>query len=141
MATSVRNLGIYDLLAPDFLAGPTFPDHIDKYLSILAVSSLPRASDDDGVLYTGTIYFLTGLGDPPPVTQRKDPSGALFEWSDVNFQFVFLTELYNIERDAAALERCSDHDEIYAGKYGTGPCYCPHCIRIRMPTDKDISHP
>ena len=87
VATPVRALGLYDLLAPEFLAGFSFPSHIDQYLSLLAVSGLTMTSDDSGVLYTGTVYFPTGSGNPPPATQHADPSGAIFEWSDVNFQF------------------------------------------------------
>ena len=30
---------------------------------------------------------LFAPGDPAPVTQHTDPSGAVFQWSDVNFQF------------------------------------------------------
>jgi hypothetical protein len=87
MATSIRTLGLYDLLAPEFLAGFSFPSYIDQYLSLLSVSNLTMTSDDTGVLYTGTVYFPTGSGSSPPVTQHIDPSGAIFEWSDVNFQF------------------------------------------------------
>jgi len=45
------------------------------------------SSDESGVLYTGTVYFPTGAGNPP-VTQHVDPAVApLLQWSDVNFQF------------------------------------------------------
>ena len=86
MAPSIESLGLYDLLAPEFLAGFTFPDHIDQYLSQLSVSGLSMTSDETGVLYTGTVYYPTGTGQNP-VTQHNDPSGAVFEWSDVSFQF------------------------------------------------------
>ena len=87
MAPAVRSLGLYDLLAPEFLAGFSFPSYIDQYLSLLSVSGLTMTSDDSGVLYTGTVYFPTGGNNSAPVTQHNDPSGAVFEWSDVNFQF------------------------------------------------------
>ncbi len=86
MAPSTRSLGLYDLLAPEFLAGFNFPSYIDQYLSLLSVSDLAMSSDDTGVLYTGTVYFPTGTSNPP-VTKHTDPSGAIFEWSDINFQF------------------------------------------------------
>ena len=82
-----RSLGLYDLLAPEFLAGFSFPSYIDQYLSLLAASGLTMTSDDTGVLYTGTVYFPTGSGSSAPVTRHTDPSGAVFEWSDINFQF------------------------------------------------------
>ena len=85
MTGSVRPLGLYDLLGPEFLAGFTFPDYIDQYLKPLSVSGLTMTSDDTGVLYTGTVFF--GSDGVPPSNQHTDPSGAIFEWSDLNFQF------------------------------------------------------
>jgi hypothetical protein len=93
MADAIRPLALYDLLAPEFLAGFSFPAYINQYLSLLAVSDLTMISDDSagsltgGVLYTGIVYFPTTPGSPAPVTQHTDPSGAVFNWSDVNFQF------------------------------------------------------
>jgi hypothetical protein len=85
MTGSVRPLGLYDLLAPEFLAGFAFPAHIDEYLRPLSVSGLTMTSDDAGVLYTGTVFF--GSDGVPPSNQHTDPSGAVFQWNDLNFQF------------------------------------------------------
>ena len=93
MSASLRSLLLYDLLAPEFLGGFSFPSYIDDYLKLLAVSDLTMTSDDTsgsytgGILYTGTVFFPSAPGDPAPVTQHTDPSGAVFQWSDVNFQF------------------------------------------------------
>ncbi len=85
MTSSVRPLGLYDLLGPEFLAGFTFPDYVDQYLRPLSVSGLAMNSDADGVLYTGTVFF--GSDGEPPSNTHTDPSGAVFEWTDLNFQF------------------------------------------------------
>jgi hypothetical protein len=85
MSGAVRPLGLYDLLGPEFLAGFTFPDYVDQYLKPLSVSGLTMTSDDTGVLYTGTVFF--GNMGVAPSNQHTDPSGAIFEWSDLNFQF------------------------------------------------------
>lgn len=89
MAAVVKSLGLYDLLAPQFLAGFQFPDYIDKYLSLLAVADLQTTSDPNAILYTGTVYFPTGPGNPP-VLQHQDPSGAIFDFHDVTMQFRLL---------------------------------------------------
>ena len=94
MSASLASLAaLYHLLAPEFLGGFTFPSYIDDYLKLLAASYRTMTSDDTsgsytgGVLYTGTVFFPSAPGDPAPVTQHTDPSGAVFQWSDVNFQF------------------------------------------------------
>ena len=94
MSGTVRPLTLYDLLAPEFLAGFSFPSYIDQYLSLLVVKELTMTSDagagaayTGGVVYTGTVAFPSAPGSPPPVTQHTDPSGAVFNWNDISFQF------------------------------------------------------
>ena len=83
-------LGLYDLLAPQFLLGFTFPKHVDEYLSLLSVSEFQSTSDEDSILYTGTVYFPSAPGQPPVLPQHKDPSGAIFDFHDINFRFRLL---------------------------------------------------
>ena len=88
MSASVRSLALYDLLAPQFLLGFSFPDYIDKYLSVLSVADLQTTSDDNAVLHTGTVYFP--VGSPPHPPQHTDPSGAVFDFHDITFRFRLL---------------------------------------------------
>jgi hypothetical protein len=86
MSATVKPLNLYDLLAPQFLAGFQFPDYIDEYLSLLAVADLQMASDDDAILYAGTVFFPNKPGSPPVLAHRP-PSGALFDFHDLTLRF------------------------------------------------------
>jgi len=55
-ARSVRSSGA------SFLLGFSFPDFIDSIWPVLSVSDLQTSSDDNAVLYTGTVYFPSGFG-------------------------------------------------------------------------------
>ena len=83
-------LGLYDLLAPQFLLGFSFPEHIDKYLSLLSVAEFQSTSDENAILYTGTVYFPSAPGQPPLLPQHNDPSGAIYDFHDDNFRFRLL---------------------------------------------------
>ena len=89
MGATVKPLGLYDLLAPQFLAGIQFPDFIDKYLSTLAVAELQTTSDANSILYTGTVFFPDSLGGPP-VLQHREPTGQVFDITDLTLQFRLL---------------------------------------------------
>ena len=105
MSGSVRSLFLYDLLAPQFLLGFSFPDYIDKYLSVLSVSDFQTSSDDMAVLYTGTVYFPSGFGSNAGPPQHTDPSGAIFDFNDMNFRFRLL-----IPRSGASFIRTAISD-------------------------------
>ena len=100
MGATVKPLGLYDLLAPQFPAagaavdvlkavGSQFPDYIDKYLSVLAVADLHSTSDANSILYTGTVFFPSSPGNPP-VLQHREPSGRIFDIQDITLQFRLL---------------------------------------------------
>lgn len=79
-------LGLYELLAPQFLAGLPLPDYIDEYLSILGIEELHTALDAAAVVYTG---IVTPGGDAAalPHMEHRAPTGEVFRWQDTQIRF------------------------------------------------------
>lgn len=75
------SLGLYHLLTPYFLAGFTFPDEVDAYLSTLGVADLTAIHDDAATAYTGILTW----GDAPK--RQKSPAGGGFAWEDITVRF------------------------------------------------------
>ena len=87
---AVRTLDLYDLLAPQFLLGFTFPAHIDSVLSVLAVDELRTTFDADLVVYTGTL-----MSPQHSNFRQLQPQGTSFGWRGNKFDFRL-----SISRDA-----------------------------------------
>ena len=78
----MSGLGLYRLLTPYFLAGFTFPDEADAYLSKLGVSDLSAVYDDSASVLTGTLNF----GDAPREHVTGDGKGG-FRWDEIAVRF------------------------------------------------------
>ena len=79
---------MFDLLAPQYVAGLQFPDYIHRYLSLLGVDELQTTYDDGNILYSGIASF-EGDGSGNDVV-HEEPSGATFTWNRRNIQFRML---------------------------------------------------
>ncbi len=75
-------LGLFDLLAPQFLVGVRLPDELHKIVSFLRVNELHTSWDETGVVHVGKASFV-GEGDASPVPRHSAPSGAFFDWNDI----------------------------------------------------------
>lgn len=90
----MSELGLYRLLTPHFLAGVTFPDRVDEYLSQLGVVDLSSVYDESATIYTGTLQF-----GPDVIRHHSSSRGsARFVWEDVRVRFRL-----TVPRDGAAL--------------------------------------
>ncbi|HWS87549.1 MAG TPA: hypothetical protein VN282_11335 [Pyrinomonadaceae bacterium] len=58
---ALTKMGLYELLAPQFLAGYVFPPQVDAVLSILFVDELHTVSDDWAIVYTGRLSLDPSL--------------------------------------------------------------------------------
>lgn len=81
-----RPLGLYDLLAPQFLLGFNFPDYIDRYLSLIIVEDLRTSIGDGAVVYTGIARYDDSASQAPQ-REHQDANGGVFRWKDVTFPF------------------------------------------------------
>lgn len=96
-------INLFNLLAPQYIAGIQFPQYIDKYLSLLGVDELYSIYDDSNIIYTGIASF-EGDGSGNDVV-HEEPSGARFTWNRKNINFRML-----IPRDGAEfIDRAASH--------------------------------
>ena len=75
-------LGLFDLLAPQFLAGVRLPEQLHQIVSFLRVNELHTAWDESGVVHVGKASFV-GEGDASPVPRINTPSGGFFDLKDI----------------------------------------------------------
>src|SRR5688500_37210 len=93
-------LGLYRLLAPYFLAGFTFPDEADAYLSKLGVTDLTAVHDSSATVLTGTLAF----GDAPRRQSHGTRNGE-FRWEDIEVRFRLV-----VPRDGAGFINTAVHN-------------------------------
>lgn len=79
-------LGIFDLIAPEFLVGVNINNTFHQIVSFLRVNELHTAWDDSGVVYSG-IASYEGTGNASPVPQHTTPSGSLIKWLTTDILF------------------------------------------------------
>ncbi|MCS6897618.1 MAG: hypothetical protein NZM29_06545 [Nitrospira sp.] len=94
---TVQRLGLFDLLAPHYLAGFDFPDHIHRYLSIITVDDLQTQVGPQAVLYSGVCSVDDPGGGTEIIHEPPGGRGGRFRWNGARMRFRLI-----IPRDGAA---------------------------------------
>lgn len=81
-----RKLGIFDLLAPQYLAGIQLPQQVQNYLAVLGIDEFNSFYNDRFVVYTGTSSF-EGDGSGTAEVVHEEPNGSRFTWERKNIHF------------------------------------------------------
>jgi hypothetical protein len=81
-----QRFGLFDLLAPQFLLGFTFPAEAHKYLSKLGIDSLRASFDEAAIVYRGQCT-LAGDAGAEPVAEHKYPGGGVWRWQETTLDF------------------------------------------------------
>ncbi|MTB50414.1 hypothetical protein [Lewinella sp. W8] len=135
----IRKLDLYDLLGPQFQLGFSFPDYIDRVLSLLAVDEFETTYDDALIIYVGTLV-LNGDGEGGAFEQEQ-PGGTSFSWNGNRFPFRM-----TVSRDATN----QINDVINpAGNPPTANSDLDNVVELLQDlrpasepdTDRDIAHP
>jgi hypothetical protein len=92
---ALQRLGLFDLLAPQYLVGFDFPEYIHRYLSIISVDELRTQVGPQAVLYSGTCS-VNGAGGGTEIVHEA-PAGGRFRWNGLNMRFRM-----SVHRDGAA---------------------------------------
>ena len=98
-ANGMGDLGLYRLLAPYFLAGFTFPEEADRYLSELGVAELSAVYDTPASVFSGVLTW----GDAPK-EQRPASGRGRFVWEDITVRFRLV-----VPRDGAGFINTAAH--------------------------------
>jgi hypothetical protein len=97
----VRKLSLYDLLAPQFLLGFSFPDYIDRNLRVLSIEEIHATFDEELVVYSG-VLVVGGDGEGSLEFVQEEPAGTSLSWNGNLFKFRL-----TVSRDASNLIRDS----------------------------------
>lgn len=109
---AVSGLGLFDLLAPQYLVGLQFPPQIDQYLSLLGIDEFNSFYTDKTIVYTGKASFR-GDGSGNAEVVHQEPNGARFTWERENIRFRMI-----IPRDGAEFVDEAVND--FTGTTGNG---------------------